>query len=153
MRDEFKKLMREQVQEKLKCYADLASNEVPRKGWIRTLRDALGLSSAALAKRIGCSQANVVAMEKRERNKTISLEALEKVAQAMNCKLVYSIVPLEPINKILEKQARKIAKQQIHILNRSMALEEQALTSKQVKQQENSLVEELLRGNLKDIWG
>lgn len=70
----------------------------------------------------------------------------------MNCKLVYSMVSIQSIDKILKKQARKIAKQQINILNRSTSLKDLALKRKQAKQQERSLVEELLQGNLKDIW-
>ena len=152
MADIFKKLMREQVQESLNTFLELAKKPIPKKGWIRTIREALGMSSYVLADRLGCSRANITTIEQRERKGTISLETLEQVAQAMNCKLVYCLVPLEPLDTILEKQARSIAKKRVKIINHSMSLEQQGLTQKQLQQQENDLVQELLQGNPKKLW-
>jgi len=152
MKDGFKKLMLEQVQENLNNFKDLAKKPVPQKGWIRTIREALGMSSSVLANRLGCSRSNVTAIEQREKKGNITLEKLEEVAQAMNCKLVYCFVPLVPLDKILEDQARKIAKKQIRTVNHSMNLESQGLSSKQLQQQQEDLVQELLKGNLKDLW-
>jgi len=152
MSNGFKKLMREQVQDSLRTFAELAQRPVPKKGWIRTIREALGMSSYVLADILGCSRANITTIEQREKKGTISLVTLEQVAQAMNCKLVYCLVPLESLDKILEKQARKIVKQRIKIINHSMALEKQGLNPKQFKQQEDDLVQELLRGNPKKLW-
>ncbi len=152
MADIFKKLMREQVQESLNTFLELAKKPIPKKGWIRTIREALGMSSYVLADRLGCSRANITTIEQRERKGTISLETLKQVAQAMNCKLVYCLVPLEPLDTILEKQARSIAKKRVKIINHSMSLEQQGLTQKQLQQQENDLVQELLQGNPKKLW-
>ena len=105
-----------------------------------------------MANRLGCSRSNITSIEHRETKGTISLETLEQVAQAMNCKLVYCLVPIEPLDKILEKQARHIAKKRIKIINHSMALEEQGLKPKQLQRQEDDLVQELLQGNPKKLW-
>ena len=148
----FKKLMREQVRENLKNYSELSKKPVPKKGWICTIREALGMTTSVLAQRLGCSRSNVSSLEQRERKGTISLETLEQVAQALNCKLVYCLVPLEPINKILEKQARFLAKKRIQLINHSMKLEQQGLNQKQLKQQEDDLVQELLQGDPKHLW-
>ncbi len=152
MANGFKKLMRGQVNENLNKFMDLLKVPTPRNGWIRTIRDALGMSSYALAKRLGCSRPNITAFEKREKNGTISLRALEEVAQALNCKLVYCLVPIKPFDKTLEEQARLVAKKQINIVNHSMSLEQQGLTWQQLKQQEDDLVQELLQGNLSKLW-
>jgi predicted DNA-binding mobile mystery protein A len=152
MKKSFQKLMREQVQESLNSYLDLINKAVPQKGWIRTIRDALGMSAAILAKRLDCQPSNVTTIEQREKKGTITLETLEKVAQAMGCKLIYSIVPLEPLNKILEKKAREVAHKRIQTINHSMKLEEQGLNEKQLKQQEDDLVQELLQEHSKKLW-
>lgn len=152
MVDNFKKLMREQVQESLNNFLELTRKPIPKKGWIRTIREALGMSSYVLANRLKCSRANITTIEERETKGTISLETLEQVAQAMNCKLVYCLVPLEPLDKILEKQARIIAKKRIKNINHSMSLEQQGLNPKQLKQQEDDLIQELLQGNPKKLW-
>jgi len=152
MSDGFKKLMIEQVQDNLKNFSVLTQQLVPKKGWIRTLREAFGMSSYVLADRMGCSRNNITNLELREKKGTITLKALEKAAQAMNCKLVYCLVPLEPIEKQLQTQARSVAQRQIRSINNSMQLEQQGLNSKQLQQQEDELVQELLRGNLKNLW-
>lgn len=152
MADGFKKLMREQVQESLNNFSELTRKPIPKKGWIRTIREALGMTSFVLANRLGCSRSNIGTIEQSEIKGTISLETLQQAAQAMNCKLVYCLVPLEPLDKILEKQARIIAKKRIKIINHSMALEQQGLKPKQLQQQEDDLVQELLQGNPKKLW-
>ncbi len=144
--------MRKQVQENVNELLILTRKSIPQKGWIRTIRDALGISSYVLADRFGCSRANITKMEQREKKKTISLETLEQAAQAMNCKLVYCLVPIEPLNKLREKQARSLAKKRINLINHSMKLEQQGLSKKQLKQQEDDLVQELLQGNPKKLW-
>lgn len=152
MTQNFRKLMRAQVQESLNAFKALIIKPIPQGGWVRTIRDALGMSSYALANRLGCSQANVALIEKSEKKKTISLDTLETVANALNCKLVYCLIPLESLDEILENQAKKVAHEKIKIINHSMKLEQQGLTAKQLQQQEDDLVRELLQGNPKKLW-
>lgn len=152
MSNSFKKLMRIQVQDTLDKFQDLTNIAVPKKGWLKTIREALGITSKTLAQKLGFSATNLLAIEKREENKTVTLATLEQAAQAMNCKLVYCIVPIKHLDQILEDQARKVAKKQIKTINYSMTLEKQGLSPKQLKQQENDLIQELLRGNLKNLW-
>ena len=153
MTKSFKKLMRDQVQESLNNFSDLAHKVVPPKGWIRTIREALGMSSYVLAERLKCTRINVTTMERREKNGTITLETLEQVANSLDCKLVYCLIPLESLDKILEKQARIIAKKRMRTINHSMKLEQQGLNQKQLQVQEEDLVQELLRGDSKNLWG
>ncbi len=152
MSKSFKKLMRDQIQESLNSFSDLAHKPVPPKGWIRTIRDALGMSSSVLARRLNCTRANIAAIERREAKGTISLETLEHVARSLDCKLVYGLVPLESLDKTLEKQAYIVAKKRIKIINHSMKLEQQGLNQKQLQSQEEDLVQELLRGDSKKLW-
>ena len=148
----FRKLMREQLQETTSKFLELTKKPIPKKGWIRTIRESLGLSSYALSQRVGCSQSNIIAMEQSEQKGTINLKTLEQAAAAMNCKLVYCLVPLKPLDEILEDQARAIAQKQIKVINHSMGLEQQGLNQRQLKQQEDALVEELLQGNPRNLW-
>ena len=152
MNAKFKKLMRKQIQENLSAYTELARRPLPQKGWIRAIREALNIPTKALARKLRCSPSNITSIEQREQKKTITLETLEEVAKAMNCALVYCLVPSEPLEAILEKQARVAAHKKIQLINHSMSLEEQGLNKKQLKEQEDELVQELLQGNLKNIW-
>ncbi len=152
MTNSFKRLMREQIQEKVDDFLVLLEKPIPRKGWLRTMREALGMSCSALSKRLGCSKTNVVSLERREKQGTISLSTLEQAAKALNCHLVYCVVPLKKLDQMVEEQARMIAKKQLQIINYSMKLEEQGLTPAQMQRQEDDLVKELLLGNPKKLW-
>jgi len=148
----FNKLMVSQVQEKLNQFIPLLKRSAPRNGWIKTIRNALGLSTALLAKRLNCSKSNVSSIEEREQKGTITIETLDKVAKALNCKFVYCLVPIIPLDQQLEDRARLLAKKRILAINYSMQLEQQELNTKQLQQQEDALVQELLQGNPKQLW-
>ncbi|MFA6263609.1 MAG: mobile mystery protein A [Candidatus Babeliales bacterium] len=152
MRQFFQKAMREQLQKSLDNPSELIKDPVPKIGWIKIIRQALGMTNCQLAQRLGCTQSNVVALESSEKNGTISLKNLERVAEAMNCHVVYFLVPEKSLDHIREAQARAIAKKRLKTVGHSMALEQQALTLDQTKSQEDALVIELLQGNPKDLW-
>ena len=148
----FQKTMLEQVQAELDNPFELIKKPTPKAGWIRIIRQALGMTSYKLAKRVGCAQANIISLEKSEKAGTITMNSLEQTAKAMNCRLVYFLVPEKSLIQIIEDQARIIAKKKLKAVSHSMALEKQALTSKQAKNQEDALVKELLEGPLKYLW-
>ncbi|MSX94645.1 MAG: helix-turn-helix domain-containing protein, partial [Actinobacteria bacterium] len=63
----------------------------PRMGWIRAIRDALGLSTRQLADRLDVSGPAVTGLEASERAGTIQLDTLRRVAAAMECEVVYAL--------------------------------------------------------------
>jgi predicted DNA-binding mobile mystery protein A len=152
MKKTFQKMMRSQIQADLDDPATLVQKPVPKGGWLHVMRNVLGMSTYQLAKRLKCSQSNIAALERRERSGMISLNSLEKTAQALHCKLVYFLVPEKPFDALLEDQARLIAKKQLRSIEHSMELEQQGLTSTQKIQQEKALIEELLQGSPKALW-
>ena len=152
MKKTFKKLMKRQLQETLDQFVPLTLKPVPKKGWLRFVRKGLGLTAIQLAQRVGSSQANITQAEKNEVKGSISLKTLAHIADAMNCKFVYCIVPKKPIETILSERAKHIAKKRIQSINHSMILENQGLTRDQLENQEKDMIEDLLEGNLKHLW-
>jgi len=65
----------------------------PTRGWIKAIREALGMTTAQLAKRLGVAQPTVIGLEGAEASKAISLKTLERAARALDCTLVYVLVP------------------------------------------------------------
>lgn len=152
MKQAFQKMMREQVQTDLNDLNNLAKKPRPKEGWIETIRKTLGMTGRQLAKRMGCSQSNLVSLEKREKTGKVTLDALEQAANAMNFRCVYFFIPNKPIDQILEDQARLVAKKRLLSIGHSMELEQQGLTPQQNKQQEEDLVQELLQGSPRNLW-
>lgn len=150
--NKLKNLMRQQIQELLHKYTDLVHQQVPRVGWVKTIRNALGVSTSHLADRLQCSRSNISAIEQREQHGKITLETLEEIAQAMNCKLVYALVPIESIEALRKKQAIKVATKKIQQSNHSMRLEDQGLNEQQLIEKQNRLVQDLLENNSTHLW-
>ena len=100
----------------------------PHRGWVRAVRDALGMSTRQLATRMGVAQATVVQLEKSEANETIQLATLRRAADALDCDLVYALVPRSgSLGATVTAQASRRARRAVNAVDRSMELEEQAV--------------------------
>lgn len=124
----------------------------PQRGWLRAMREALGMTTRQLAQRMGKVQSAVVDMEKSEARESISLTSLRQAAEAMDCVLVYAIIPKEPIDDILRARATKVAAQQLARVSHTMALENQSLSPADQEAERERLIDELLRGPTTRLW-
>jgi predicted DNA-binding mobile mystery protein A len=70
-----------------------ASANAPTKGWLRAVRQALGLTQSQMAKKLGMSQQAYANIEVREQKEKITIETLRRAACALDCDLVYALVP------------------------------------------------------------
>src|SRR5229473_1162872 len=89
--------------------ASLAGLQTPPEGWLRTVRNALGMSGAQLAKKLGVTRARIAQAEQAELHGGVTLKSMQATAEAMGCRFVYAIVPPGPIKDIIVAQARKKA--------------------------------------------
>ena len=97
--------------------------QAPTRSWVRTMRDALGMSAAQLASRLGVSRAAVYQLEERESSRTVSLKHLDKAADALECDVFYTLVPRSTIEQTIRDQAKKNAETKLYNANLSMGLE------------------------------
>jgi predicted DNA-binding mobile mystery protein A len=125
MKQNYQRLQAEQLSRRLRGLPRDALRETPGRGWIRAVRDALAMSSYQLAQRVGVSQPEIVHWEQREAKGTISLKSLRRVADALQCDLVYALAPRQPIRKILQQRALEVASTSVEQVSQSMALEDQ----------------------------
>ena len=146
--EKFQKL---QINSLDKKFAKFKAIELPKAGWINTIRSSLSMTLEQLAKRIDVSTPAVIQFEKSEVEETITLKTLKKVAEGLNCKLSYVLIPQDnSLNKVLKKQANKKARKMVKNVDNHMALEKQ-----QVKNSAGSvkiLAKELLENYNSKIW-
>lgn len=100
----------------------------PARGWIRAIRDAFGMTAEQLGGRLGVSQPTVQKLERSEQKGTIQLSSLRRVAEALNCELVYTFVPREPLEQIYATAACEVARRELAAISHSMALEDQSVS-------------------------
>jgi predicted DNA-binding mobile mystery protein A len=126
MRENFRQLRAQQLDRMLQ---PLRALKVPRpqKGWIRALREAMGVSYTELGGRLQASRSLAAQQEKAEVEDRITLKSLRTCADALDCDLVYAFVPRDDsIEETLAARARAAASQTVRRVEHSMALEDQA---------------------------
>ena len=141
-----RKILRRSYQKKFDLFRK-AIIARPQQGWLKTIREFLGMTTTQLAKRLEISQPRIVAMEKNERN--VKISTMERIADTLNCDFSYAFVPRENIDNIIYNQAKKKAQKILDKVNKNMGLENQlAKTDDLLK----DIIEELLDGNIARIW-
>lgn len=124
----------------------------PRQGWLRAIRTALGMTTVQLAKRLQTSQSTVVAYEQREAAGTITLATLRRAAAAMDCELVYALVPRRPLREVVEERAELVARRKLASVAHSMKLEAQGVSDDAMARQVQELARKLVARRRGDLW-
>ena len=99
----------------------------PTNGWVRAIRDALGMSSRQLARRMGVSQSAVTQLEQSEANGGVRLDSLRRAAAAMDCELVYALVPRTSLDETVRRRAQSLAMRDLAAVDHTMKLEGQGI--------------------------
>lgn len=152
MKRNYQQLQIDQISAQVKALSKPSLKQAPAKGWIRSIRDALGMSSYQLAKRLGVSQMTVIDWEQREAKGTITLQSLRKVANALQCGVVYALIPRKPLTTILEDHATQRAEAGVEQIRHSMTLEDQGTSSASKKSAVKELARQLLEEKPKRLW-
>ena len=99
---------------------------VPKLGWIKSIREALGMSAADLGDRMGIARQSVLTLEDSESDGKAGMDSLKRAAEAMDCSLVYAFLPNSSLENILRKQIEKVVAERMRKVSHSMKLEDQA---------------------------
>jgi len=126
--------------------------EIPRphRGWIRAVREALGMSATELGQRMNISQQSVVNLEQSEGRSTIQLDTLERAAAAMDCELVYAIVPRTSLDEIVQARAHDKARQMLATVEHHSRLENQSVSEADLEAQIDEVTSSLI--DRRGLW-
>jgi predicted DNA-binding mobile mystery protein A len=102
----------------------------PARGWIKAIREALGMSTAQLAQRMGVRQPSIVGLERSEAEGRIELASLRRVAEALDCTLVYALVPNTPLATTVRERARALLRRRRQVVEHTMLLEDQQVSDR-----------------------
>lgn len=122
----------------------------PHSGWIKAIRTALGMSQRDLAARLGVSDAAVHKLERSEQEARISIGKLAEVAAALDCTVIYAVVPNSSLEDTVQRQARRVAAVRLGYVATTMSLEDQSVAPDRRAGYAEVYAQELIATN--DVW-
>ncbi len=152
MRPQDRTVARKNLDKKLNFLRDSDISVRPARGWIKAIREALGMTTAQFGRRMGVSQPRAVAVEKAEVSSKITLDSLERAAEALGCRVVYALVPQESLEAQVEKRARLLAEKHLKSVTHSMALEDQGVAHEDTQAQLERLTRKILEASGSKLW-
>jgi predicted DNA-binding mobile mystery protein A len=147
-----KKLIRKQLDASLQRFSPLLDVTVPPKGWIRAIRDALGMTAKQLANRLGVAQQAVARIEKEELAGSVTIKTMRRIAERLDCVFVYGFVPCTSLEETVTRQAKQVALMRLARASQTMSLENQALSRRENEEALTDLVDELIRAPSSTLW-
>lgn len=146
-------LLIEQLDQKLQPFSQTRMVLVPERGWINTIRTTLNMTMAQLGNKLNITRQGVKRIEESEANGTITLNSLKDVANAMDLKFVYALVPKNgTIDDLIETKAEKLAQKIVLRTNQNMKLEDQGIGDDKISKTIKDLATEIKRELRKSLW-
>jgi predicted DNA-binding mobile mystery protein A len=108
------------------------------------------MSSEQLGRRLSLRSQSIDDWEKTEANGSIQLATLRRAADALDCTLVYALIPKTSLEETVQSRARRIAMRELRRVAHTMKLEDQATDDIVQKEQ----IAEYIRDHVKerDLW-
>ncbi len=150
MKTETRKRARERLDERLALLKPAERFRAPPKGWVRAIRDALGMSGVQFARRLNVQPPSVAALEASEESGTIQLKTLRRAAEALDCTLVYALVPNDSLEGAVRARARKIAMRDLGRVAHTMKLEAQETSGAGTDERLEAYIRDKVKE--RDLW-
>ena len=141
---------RQRLEERLSALKPEDRFMPPPKGWVRAIRNAIGMSGVQLASRLEVRPQTVDAIEKSEANGSIQLKTLRRAAEAMDCTLVYALVPNTSLGDSVAQRARKIAMRDLQRVAHTMKLEAQGTGEADMDARIEAYIRDVIKD--RDLW-
>ena len=148
-----KKLQIQQLDKRMKLFAQAQKYPTPSTGWVRAIRMALGMTLQQLANKLSITKQGAKEVELREKEGAITLKSLRETARAMNMELVYGFVPIEgSLDKNIEKKAHELAKSIVLRTSNNMKLEDQENSKERIQKAIEERTTSILQELPKSLW-
>lgn len=147
-----KHIARQQLDKTLSKYDAVKCLTPPAKGWLKAVRESLGMTGQQLASFLGVSQPRIHKLEQSEVLGAVSLKTMREAAEAMDCVFVYAVVPRTTLEDTIKAQARKVVEARLKHVSHSMLLEAQELSPEEQSASLSASIDEIVREMPKELW-
>ncbi len=147
------KLQFQQLNEKMDQLTGLQHVIVPPIGWIRAIRNGIGMSMEQLGRKLSITKQGVMDIEKREMEGAITIKAMQEIAKAMDTQFVYGFVPKAgSLEQMIEYRALEIASKIVERTSTTMKLEDQANSKERIEKAIKERATEIINKTPKILW-
>jgi predicted DNA-binding mobile mystery protein A len=148
-----KKLLIDQLDQKLAVFKGTEMVLIPQKGWVNTIRTSLNMTMDQLGNKLKLTKGAVQKIEEREATGQITINKLKEVGEALEMKFVYGFVPKDgTIDNLINLKAEKLARKIVLRTNQNMKLEDQGISSTKINDSIVDLAREIKREMRKSLW-
>lgn len=142
----------EQLDRRFAQLADLSQTTRPARGWIKAVREALGMTTTQLAHRLDMAQPSLVELERREKEGAVTMQSLQRAAEAMGCRFVYALVPVRPLTDTINERADELAERELAAVEQTMKLEAQGVNRASARRTTKKKIIEALLQRPARLW-
>jgi len=153
MEPEIRALQRDQIDRQLASLRQARPSR-PARGWVRAVREALGMNGSQLTRRMKIARSHLSQIEDAEARGAVSIRTLQRAADALGCEFVYAFVPRggKRFEQLVHERARQVAERMVERVAGTMALEDQSVDLEFRKREVDRLTAELVRTMRRDLW-
>ena len=147
------KLQFQQLNEKLAQLTGLQHVIMPPIGWIKAIRNGIGMSMEQLGQKLSITKQGVMDIEKREKEGAITIKSMQEIAKAMDMQFIYGFVPnAGSLEQMIETRALEIASKIVERTSTTMKLEDQANSKERVEKAIKERASEIINKTPKILW-
>ena len=148
-----KKLLIEQLDQKLANFKDAGMVLVPQKGWVNTIRTTLNMTREQLGTKLDLTKGAIQKIEEREATGQITINKLKDVGNALNMKFIYGFIPKDgTLESLINLKAENLARKIVLRTNQNMKLEDQGISEDKIDDSISDLANEIKREMRKSLW-
>lgn len=149
----YNKLQFQQLNEKILQLAGMQQVIIPPIGWIKAIRNSIGMSMEQLGKKLSITKQGVMDIEKREKEGAITIKSMQEVAKALDMQFVYGFVPnTGSLEQMIELRALEMATKIVERTSTSMKLEDQANSKERIEKAIKERAAEIINKTPKILW-
>lgn len=143
---------RRHLEQRLKQLRPFSKISPPPSGWIKAIRESLGMTARQLGAHLGMSSVGAIKLEQREVSRAITLRDLDRAAAILNCRVVYALVPIDGLEATLRSRAEQAAELLSVKAKHAMSLEEQPVEQAEHRVQQEALAKRLADNLDPRLW-
>ena len=146
-------LLIQQLDSKMQAFVTSQKVVAPPTGWIRAIRQALGMSLEQLGNKLSIKKQSAQALEIREQDGSITIKSLREAANALDMHLVYGFVPKDgSLDVLIARKARELARQIVMRTSNTMKLEDQENSKERIEKAIEERAMQIKIEMLKSLW-